>query len=177
MESASPATSRVELRDGSAALVAPLYIADRDRYLAGFRHASAESLYRRFMSPVERLSASQLRYLLDVDHRDHEALLAVDEEGGEAVGVARFVRLAGEAYVAEPSVMVVDDWQGLGLGTALCRLLAGRATELGICRFEASVLADNRPMLAILESLGVLRVVSREGPAVAVSVTLPAADA
>jgi RimJ/RimL family protein N-acetyltransferase len=177
MESATPATSRVQLRNGSAVLVAPLYIADRDRYLAGFEHASAESLYRRFMSPVARLSASQLRYLLDVDHRDHEALLAVDEEGGEAVGVARFVRLTDAADVAEPAVMVVDDWQGLGLGTALCRLLAQRARELGIGRFEATLLAENRPMMAILESLGVVRTVSRQGSTIAVEVALPAVDA
>jgi RimJ/RimL family protein N-acetyltransferase len=175
MESASPATSRFELRNGSAVLVAPLYIADRDRYLTGFEHASAESLYRRFMSPVTRLSGSQLRYLLDIDHRDHEALLAVDEDGGEAVGVARFVRLRDAPDVAEPAVLVVDDWQGVGLGTELCRLLAERARELGIRRFEATLLAENRPMMAILESVGTLRIVSREGPTIVVAVTLDSA--
>ena len=39
----------------------------------GLEHASADSLFRRFMAPIVRLSESQLRYLLDVDHRDHEA--------------------------------------------------------------------------------------------------------
>lgn len=173
MESGSPATSRVALRDGRVALVAPLYPDDRHRYLKGFEKVSAESLYTRFMSPVERLSESQLRYLLDVDHRNHEALLAVDEEGGDAVGVGRFVRLADAPDMAEAAVLVVDDWQGYGLGKALCRLLAERAREVAVSRFEALLLVENEAMMALLSSLGPVRTVSQDGATIAVEVTLP----
>ena len=62
------------LRDGRVALVAPLHPDDRERYLDGTARMSEESLYKRFMTPVARLTESQLRYLLEVDHRDHEAL-------------------------------------------------------------------------------------------------------
>jgi GNAT superfamily N-acetyltransferase len=127
MEAGAPQTTRVELRGGRVALVAPLHPDDRQRYLAGVERASPESLYMRFMAPVSRLTESQLRYLLEVDHRDHEALLAVDERTGDAVGVARFVRLVEAPDAAEAAVLVIDDWQGVGLGTALCRLLAERA--------------------------------------------------
>ena len=161
------------MRDGRVALIAPLYPDDRHRYLAGFESVSAESLYTRFMSPVVRLSESQLRYLLEVDHTDHEALLAVDEESGEAVGVGRFVRLAAAPDAAEAAVLVVDDWQGNGLGKALCRLLAERARELDIVRFEALLLVENEPMLGLLESLGPVRTVSQDGATIAVEVALP----
>ena len=143
MESGAPRTSVVELGDGSSVLVAPLHVDDRGRFLSGLRHASAESLYKRFMTPVERFSESQLRYLLEIDHRDHEALLAVDEDGGEAVGVARFVRLPDYPEVAEAAVIIVDPWQGRGLGKALSRLLAERARELGVRKFEAMLLVEN----------------------------------
>jgi RimJ/RimL family protein N-acetyltransferase len=162
----------VELRDGRSVLVAPLSVDDRGRFLSGLRHASAESLYKRFMTPIERFSESQLRYLLEVDHRTHEALLAVDEDSGEAVGVGRFVRLPDSPEVAEAAVIVVDSWQGRGLGKALSRLLAERALELGVTRFEALLLVDNEPMMALLESLGPVRRVSREGAAIAVEVEL-----
>ncbi len=165
----------MELRTGRVALVAPIHPDDRNRYLAGLEHASAESLYSRFMSPVTRLSESQLRYLLEIDHLDHEGLLAVDEETGGAVGVARYVRLPHEPDAAEAAVLVIDAWQGDGLGTELCRLLAERAREVGIKRFVASLLVSNKAMLAVLESLGPVRVVSRDGPTVEVSLELPPA--
>jgi RimJ/RimL family protein N-acetyltransferase len=169
----APHTDRVELRDGRAVLVAPLHVDDRERFVEGMGRASAESLYMRFMAPVPRLSDSQLRYLLDVDQRDHVALLAVDEDSGIAVGIARFVRDRKRPTVAEAAVLVVDDWQGNGLGKALCRLLADRAREVGVERFEATLLAENRPMMRILEALGPVREVSRDGPTLLVEVDLP----
>lgn len=172
VQSGSPETVRVELRGGRAALVAPLHPDDRGRYLSGVRRLSKESLYKRFMTPVSRLSESQIRYLLEVDRRDHEALLAVDEESGDAVGVARFVRL-DDAEVAEAAVIVTDDWQGFGLGKALCRILAEHARALGIKRFEATLLVENTAMMSLLEALGPVRTLSTEGSTIVVEVALP----
>lgn len=133
---------------------------------------SEESLYMRFMAPVARLTESQLRYLLEVDHRDHEALLAVDEESGEAVGVARFVRL-DRPELAEAAIIVVDSWQGSGLGKAMLRMLAQAACEVGVARFEANVLNENAPMLALLDSLGPRESVKRDGSSLVIEVPLP----
>jgi len=169
----APHTDRVELRDGRAVLVAPLHVSDRERFVAGLGRASADSLYRRFMAPVKRLEDLQLRYLLDVDQRDHVALLAVAEDDGLAVGIARFVRNPARPDVAEAAILVVDDWQGVGLGKALGRLLADRARALGIDRFEAWLLSDNHAMLAVLDALGPFREVDRDGPTVRVEVDLP----
>jgi RimJ/RimL family protein N-acetyltransferase len=168
----APRTERVTLRDGRVALVAPLHPDDRARYLDGTANMSPESLYKRFMSPVARLTESQLRYLLEVDHRDHEALLAVDEESGEAVGVARFVRLE-RPEVAESAIIVVDSWQGSGLGKAMLRMLAQAACEVGVTSFVANVLTDNAPMLALLDSLGPRESVRRDGSSLVIEVPLP----
>ncbi len=153
--------------------MAQLGPSDRDRYLDGLGRAGPDALYKRFMTPVSRLTESQLRYLLEVDHRDHEALLVVDEESGEAVAVGRFVRLAPAGSVAEVAVLVIDDWQGAGLGKALCELLAERAAELGITRFQATVLQENKPMLALFESLGSPSTIGKDGPSVILEVALP----
>jgi RimJ/RimL family protein N-acetyltransferase len=173
MESGSPVTTRVELSDGRAVLVAPLYPGDRGRFLTGMQQASPESVYLRFMTPQPQLSDRQVRYLLEIDHRDHEALLAVDEASGEAVGVGRFVRLVDQPEVAEVAMIVIDSWHGLGLGKALGRLLAERARELGIHTFEGRVLAENRAIMAVLESLGEPTVVDRDSGMLVVHVELP----
>lgn len=169
----SPRTARVVLRDGRVALVGPLEARDRERYLAGLERASAESVYKRFMAPVTRLSESHLRYLLEVDHRDHEALLAVDEDSGNAVAVARFVRLPERPEVAEAAVIVVDSWQGCGLGKAITTILAQRARELGIACFESTLLLENTAMMSLLRSFGPVRTIGREGAAAVVEIDLP----
>jgi RimJ/RimL family protein N-acetyltransferase len=168
----APKTEQVTLRDGRVALIAPLHPDDRSRYLGGVSNMSEESLYKRFMSPVARLTESQLRYLLEVDHRDHEALLAIDEESGEAVGVARFIRL-DRPEVAEAAIIVVDSWQGSGLGKAMMGMLAQAAYEVGVKSFEASVLYDNAPMLALIDSLGPRESVKRDGSSLVIEVPLP----
>jgi RimJ/RimL family protein N-acetyltransferase len=118
----------------------------------GFDRLSPESRYRRFFTPVTRLSERQLDYLTDVDHRDHEALVAVALESGNAVGVARYVRT--RPGVAEPAIVVADDWQGRGLASQLLDLLADRARAEGVECFVAPVLSENRAAIALFERLG-----------------------
>jgi RimJ/RimL family protein N-acetyltransferase len=166
-------TTRLALRGGRVVLIGPLDPNDRQRFLSGLGRASPESMYKRFMTPLPRLSRTQLAYLLGVDHQDHEALLAIDEDDGEAVAVGRFVRLEDSPSAAEAAVLVIDDWQGFGLGKAVCRLLAERARQLGIERFEATMLRNNRAMKTVLESLGGIRVVSDDGTTVTYTVNLP----
>lgn len=161
----------VPLRDGSTVLIRPIRRSDEQLLRRGWERLSPESRYRRFLSPMQRLSDSQLRYLTDVDHHDHEALIAVDASSGEGLGVARYVRT--EPGAAEFAVTVVDDCQGRGLGSALLELLTGRAREEGISRFGALLLADNDEMLDLLRRLGPVRILSRQQGTVTVDVELP----
>jgi GNAT superfamily N-acetyltransferase len=169
-----PAPTTAVLRDGTRVLVRPIEPDDKARLLEGFEHLSDESRYRRFLAPMPELSEATLRYLTEVDHRDHEALVALVEATGQGIGVARYVRRPDRRDVAEAAVTVADDWQGRGAGTLLLELLAARAREEGIERFSALVLATNREMLELLETLGPVRVVDREAGTVEVEAPLPA---
>jgi GNAT superfamily N-acetyltransferase len=163
---------RVTLRDGSQVEVRPIRPTDKALLKAGFERLSAESRHRRFLSPMPNIGKSMLRYLTEVDHHDHEALLAVSGSG-EAVGVARYVRSARDPQAAETAVTVADDWQHLGLGTALLGLLAGRAREEGVRRFTALMLADNEDMLDVLRELGPFQVMAREAGTIEIETELP----
>jgi GNAT superfamily N-acetyltransferase len=143
---------RVTLRDGSQIGIRPIEPDDREAIAEGLRRLSPESRYRRFFAAVPELSARDLDYLTRVDHRHHEALVALDADTGTGVGVARFVQIAdGEA---EPAMVVADDWQGRGVATALLEALVARAREEGIGRFVAPVLAENVEAIGVLEQLG-----------------------
>jgi GNAT superfamily N-acetyltransferase len=138
-------------RDGRAIEIRPLEASDKPLLAEGLKRMSEESRYRRFLSPKHEFTSGELSYLTEVDHHDHEALIALDCVSGEAVGVARYVRRPDERGVAEPAVAVIDDWQGAGVGKALLGLLIDRATEEGISSFRALVQRDNRPMLKLLD--------------------------
>jgi hypothetical protein len=55
----------------------------------------------------------------DVDHHAREALLAIDPFTRRGVAVVRYIQLPGEPGVVELAATVADDWQGIGLGSAL----------------------------------------------------------
>jgi GNAT superfamily N-acetyltransferase len=101
---------------------------------------------------VAHLGERELDYLTDVDHHDHEALVAIDAATGEGVAVARFIRGADDS--AEPAIAVIDDWQGRGVAGALLGALADRAREEGITRFVAPVLAENASAIKVFHRLG-----------------------
>src|ERR1039457_3339926 len=124
-------------------LIRPISPDHKQQFVEAFERLSDRSRYRRFLSTRRRLSTSDVRYLTEVDHHDHEALVAVDRESGTGVGVARYIRLKTDPCVAELAVTVVDDWQGQGVGGRLTEELADRARAEGITSFTALVLADN----------------------------------
>ncbi|MGI8631255.1 MAG: GNAT family N-acetyltransferase [Solirubrobacterales bacterium] len=156
MSGDAPITERVVLRDGSAILVRPIDPGDKEVLSEGLRRMSPESRYRRFFTRTDDFNSGELRYLTEVDHHDHEALLAGDEKTGEGIGAARYVRSPTNPSRAEVAVSVVDDWHGRGVASELLRLLTVRARQEGITHFTATVLATNRPALDLLSGVGVV---------------------
>jgi GNAT superfamily N-acetyltransferase len=142
----------VTLTNGRRALLRPMTTADRSVYLAGFEHLSRESRLKRFLGPKPWLTETEIQYFIDVDHIDHEAIVAV--VGDEGVGVARFIRDPQQRDVADVAVAVVDEWQRRGVGSALLRRLGQRAREEGIARLRATMMWSNRGMLATIKRLG-----------------------
>jgi RimJ/RimL family protein N-acetyltransferase len=154
-----PQLTPVELTlpNGTAVSLRPLGRGDRERLAAGFERLSAESRYRRFMTPTPRLTSSELTYFSEIDHRNHFAwgVEVVKPDGLDGAGVARYVRLPAVQDAADTAFTVVDEYQGLGIGHVLLRALAIAGRVNGFRQFHFDVLADNRAMLKVLEKSGV----------------------
>jgi GNAT superfamily N-acetyltransferase len=151
------ATQAIALRDGRQVVVRP--VAPQDALLQRdfLRRLSPESRYRRFHGAITELPEATLRYLTEVDQRDHVALLAEDvarPEHPRQVAEARFVRRAEETGDADIAIAVADDWQGNGLGSLLLQTLGRLAGDAAVARLNADVLAENRPMRELLLRLG-----------------------
>ncbi len=141
----------VELRDGTKALIRPIEPGDRDRLNEGFKGASAESIFLRFLTPTPRLSSSQLDYLTAVDHVCHEALIAVDPETGQSFGTARYIRYHDRPETAEFAIGVGDRWMRIGLGTALLSALVARAREEDIDQLTGVTHSENLAIRRLVE--------------------------
>jgi GNAT superfamily N-acetyltransferase len=157
------------LPDGASILVRPIRADDKRMLEDGLRYLSPESVQRRFLTPKRSFSRAELRYLTEVDGRDHVALVAEGpirahpaEPGacGQTLGpvrrliaVARFVRLHEDPEAAEVAITVCDDWQGRGVGTALTELLAAEALGRGIKQFTATMASDNVPAHKLMRKL------------------------
>jgi len=112
-----------------------------------FYRLSPETIYRRFHSPLARPEQVQPKRLLDIDHHDREAVVAVVD--GEIIGVARYARRAG-TDAAEVAVVVADDWHRERLATRMLSALTELAEAAGIRQFTLSMQAENRAALRLL---------------------------
>ena len=151
-----------QVLDLNELLIRPIRAEDKRALKRGFARLSERSRYRRFLAPHWQLMPDELRYLTEVDHRDHEALVAIDPRINEGVGVARYVRSEQHPDTAELAVAVVDAWQRHGVGGRLAAALATRAREEGIGYFSCLLLSDNELMRSLADDLGDVRVVGDE---------------
>jgi GNAT superfamily N-acetyltransferase len=153
--------------------IRPIQPDDAARVSDGFARLSEESRRLRFLGPKSGLSEAELHYFTDIDHHDHEALIAVSRWSGRSLGVARFVRLADDPMSADVAVVVVDDWQRVGLGSALMRRLIDRARCEGIARFTALLATDNEGGRRLMRRAGTtIRLVGRDADTVAYEIEL-----
>jgi RimJ/RimL family protein N-acetyltransferase len=148
-----PAVDPLVLADGRRLTIRPIERNDRDRLRRLFARLTPESRYRRYLSPMPKLTERELTHLVAVDHLRHEALAAVDETDGSFVAAARYVQPPCQPHVVEVAIEVADDLHRQGIGTALAIHTLQRARANGFTRVIATALHDNAPARALLRRL------------------------
>jgi RimJ/RimL family protein N-acetyltransferase len=142
------------LRDGRPIEIRALRPDDRAEVLAAAGRTSTQSLQRRFFAPKKGFSEQELAFFLNIDFENHVALVAqIDEdESPTIVGGGRYIVVRpGQAEIA---FVVVDAYQGKGIGSALMRHLARLARDGGLKELIAEVLPENTAMLKVFKKFG-----------------------
>jgi acetyltransferase len=142
---------RLQLRrvaPGDTALLVDLVLrlsphARRSRYLAS-RHFSLDDAWRE----AERIGRGHTGERITV--------LAVAQRpgGDEVIAVAELVPDFHEPTIGHLAVVVRDDYQGQGIGTAVVRQLLSLAREDGVALIRADLLAENHAARRLLDKLG-----------------------
>jgi RimJ/RimL family protein N-acetyltransferase len=147
-------SSQEKLRDGRSVEIRAFRREDRDDLLDAVHHMSPVSLYRRFFGPKRDFTEKEIAFFTDVDFVNHVALIVVAEESGHPVIIAGARYIVVGPGQAEVAFVVVDAYQGRGIGNLLLRHLAAIARENGLKEFVAEVLPDNTSMLKVFERSG-----------------------
>jgi acetyltransferase len=115
---------------------------------------SVETRWRRFGHVTSAVTDEAAARYCFVDYDREIAIVAeTQEQPKRLVGVGRLVAGAGRKS-AEVAFLVVDDWQGKGVGTILAEYCLEVARQWGFKRLSASTSADNCRMLRIFRRMG-----------------------
>ena len=87
---------QVRLNDGTQVRIRPIRPDDKSLLETALGQLSDETVQRRFLAPKPRFTGTDLRYLTEVDGRDHYALVGVLADRPDVlVGVGRWIRDPG----------------------------------------------------------------------------------
>jgi RimJ/RimL family protein N-acetyltransferase len=153
------------LRDGREIEIRALHQDDRADMLAAIGRTGAQSLRRRFFVTKRGFSEAEIAFFMNIDFVNHVALVAeINEDRRPAiVGGGRYIVVQpGQAEVA---FVVVDAYQGQGIGKILVRHLTALARQAGLKELIAEVLPENVAMRKVLNQFG-FQPSSRDDPKV-----------
>jgi acetyltransferase len=141
-------------RDGVEYLIRPIRPDDLEREREFVSGLSEESRYNRLMYSVHEATDALLLPLVNIDYRQHMALVAVREVDGREMflGVARYA--AADRGRHEFAVVVADTWQGRGIASQLLIDLFLHARKHGLKELFGTVLTGNARMLSLVRHLG-----------------------
>jgi RimJ/RimL family protein N-acetyltransferase len=142
------------LKDGRQIEIRALRPDDEADMLAAIGHTSTESLQRRFFVVKRGFSPEEIEFFMNIDFRNHVALVALaDEDGHRAiVGGGRYVVVEHDG--AEVAFMVIDSFQGQGIGARLVHHLTAIARDAGVKELIAEVLPENAAMRRVFSKFG-----------------------
>ncbi len=148
-----------ELDDGSTLTIRPIRPEDEPLALDFHMGLSEQTVKLRYMYnfPLEeRVTHERLSNLTFVDYDREITLVAIDDSGDKPrmVAVGRVEMLSGTKEVAEFGILVADDYQGKGLGSAVLAQLLEVGKKEGVQRIFGKLLIKNQNSVEFLHNFG-----------------------
>ena len=142
------------LRDGREVEIRALRPEDKDDMLAAVGRTGMQSLQRRFFVVKRGFSEREIAFFMNIDFINHVALAAFADEDGRKIIIGGGRYILTEPGKAEIAFVVIDDYQGQGVGTLLMRHLAIIARKAGLKELIAEVLPENAAMRTVFSKFG-----------------------
>ena len=135
--------------------IRPVKASDERLFQEYLYRMSERSVYLRFFQTLKSFPHELSQELMSVDYDENLGIVATLGNSDTApIVAAGHWMLNVDHNVAEVAFSVADEYQHKGIGGHLFRFLMRLARERGIRGFEATVLAQNRGMMSILQKSG-----------------------
>lgn len=143
--------------------------------LEGISHLSAHSIRNRFLGGKKTFTEKELHYLTHFDGINHFAL-GVRNSDHRGIAVTRLVRSNENRNLAEIAITIIDEYQNIGLGTLLFKVIAYAAYERGINELMIHLLQQNEGMQKLARKVGRLISKIHQGETVTYTIKLEEAE-
>ena len=147
------------MSDGEAITIRPIRPEDEPKLVTFHERLSERSVYLRYanlMKLEQRVAHERLARICFIDYDREMALVAerpAEDGDDQIIGVGRLTKQPGRNE-AEFAMLVIDEFQGEGIGTELLRRLVAVGEAEGVDRITADILQRNRAMQRVGEKLG-----------------------
>ncbi len=140
----------IHLKNGATVMLRPARADDAATMQSFFHKMSLEDRYTRFFQRLNTLTFSEVQRLCNVDQRKEVAFLAVigTRENEVVIGNACYF-LNPSTNLGEVAYMILPEWQGTGLGSAMQACLIEHAKSQNLRGFVAEILTDNKNMVKL----------------------------
>ncbi|MCJ7713238.1 GNAT family N-acetyltransferase [Candidatus Bathyarchaeota archaeon] len=146
--------SRIKLKNGTEVILRSIKPEDEMLWLEMFKSFSDESVWYRFFNVIKDTPHEiRIRYC-NINYDNEIAIIAeLQEEQKKMLGVVRFT-LDSDKKSGELAFIVVDQWQGLGLGTIMVDHVLNICRDKKIEIIYSFMLPNNYRGIKFLKKMG-----------------------
>ena len=140
------------LKNGVPYRIRPIQADDANRMGRLFRACSPQTMYFRFMIPLDHMPRRLVQLFCTVDGDKEFALVAEVRpcRRRELIGACRWMRDRDTPDTAQIMLVVADGWTNLGAGRTLYRRIMPVARAKGLRTMRGLILDSNLKMISML---------------------------
>ncbi|OYD16568.1 4-hydroxybutyrate CoA-transferase [candidate division WOR-3 bacterium JGI_Cruoil_03_51_56] len=144
-----------KLRDGTQIFIRPIKPTDEEAMRNLFYSFSKETVFYRFFSYLKAMPHEKLSKFVNIDYKNEMALVAVIKPAGEEqiIGSCRYY-VDKSTGLAEFAIVVQDEYQNNGVGTALFNYLIRIAKMKRLKGFIGYILDSNTRAYRLMTKTG-----------------------
>ena len=156
---------KIIAKNGQEFLIRPIQKEDKQRLIDGLNKMSQESIHHRFLGFKKGFSDKELKHLTEVDGQKNFAVaigLLNSQSSIEGVGIGRYHINYEDSKAAEVAITIIDEFQGIGLGTIIMNHLIKVALSNEITEFQGILESTNDGMMALIKKFDGFKAIRTE---------------